>query len=75
VVASTDMNRVSIMMTRIHEQLEKVADFTTIGELTLSAEPVTLPDPADPLEKRVQEVANRVTEMARLALGPTQNSK
>jgi signal transduction histidine kinase len=74
VVASTDMNRVPIMMTRIREQLEKVADFNTIGELTLSAEPVTLPDPASPLEKQVQEVANRVTEMARFALGPTQNS-
>jgi signal transduction histidine kinase len=75
VVASTDMDRVPIMMTRIREQLEKVADFKAIGELTLSAEPVTLPDPADPLEKQVQEVANRVTEMARLALGPTQNSE
>jgi hypothetical protein len=62
------------MMTRIHEQLEKVADFKALGELTLSAEPVTLPDPADPLEKKVQEVANRVTEMAHVVLGPTQNS-
>ena len=74
VVASTDMDRVPIMMTRIREQLEKVADFKTIGELTLSAEPVSLPDPADLVEKKVQEVAARVTEMARLALGPAQNS-
>jgi len=75
VVASTDMDRVPIMMTRIREQLEKVADLKASGELTLSAEPVTLPGPADPLDKQVQEVANRVTEMARLALGPAENSK
>jgi signal transduction histidine kinase len=74
VVASTDMDRVPIMMTRIREQLEKVADVKTSGELTISAEPVILPDPANALEEQVQEVANRVTEMARLARGPTQNS-
>jgi hypothetical protein len=74
VVASTDMDRVPIMITRIREQLEKVADLKAAGELTLSAEPVTLPDPADPLEEQVQEVANQVTEMARFAQGATQNS-
>lgn len=75
VVASTDMDRVPIMTTRIREQLEKVADLKASGQLALSAAPVTLPDPADPLEKQVQQVANRITEMARLALGPTQNSE
>jgi signal transduction histidine kinase len=77
VVASTDMDRVHIMMTRIREQLEKVADLKANGELALSAAAVTLPDPESnaPLEKQVQEVANRVTKMARFALGPKQNSK
>ena len=75
VVASTDMDRVPIMMTRIREQLEKVADLKATGKLTLSAEPVTLPGPANPLEKQVQEVANRVTEMAHSALGSVQNSE
>jgi hypothetical protein len=64
-------------MTRIREQLEKVADLKANGELALSAAAVTLPDPESnaPLEKQVQEVANRVTKMARFALGPKQNSK
>lgn len=75
VVASTDMERVPIMMTRIREQLEKVADLKASGELALSAAAVTVPDPTRPLEEQVQEVATRVTEMARLALGPEQISK
>lgn len=75
VAASTDMDRVPIMMTRIREQLEKIPDLKANGELALSAAAVTLPDAADPLEKQVQEVAHRVTEMARLALGVKQNSQ
>jgi signal transduction histidine kinase len=75
VVASTGMDRVPIMMARIREQLEKIPDLKTNGKLALSAAAVTLPDPADPLEKQVQDVAHRVTEMARKALGVKQNSK
>jgi len=75
VVASTNMDRVQIMMTRIREQLEKIPDLKANGELALSAAAVTLPDPADPLEKQVQDIAHRVTEMARFALGVKQNSK
>jgi hypothetical protein len=65
VVASTDMERVSIMMTRIREQIDKVADLKASCELELSANPVTLPgaDCADPLEKQVPAVAECVTEM------------
>jgi signal transduction histidine kinase len=69
VVASTDMDRVSIMMTRIREQIDKVADLKASCELDLSANPVTLPgaDCADPLEKQVQAVAECVTEMVQRA--------
>jgi len=69
VVASTDMDRVSIMMTRIREQIDKVADLKASCELELSANPVTLPgaDCADPLEKQVQAVAECVTEMVQRA--------
>lgn len=76
VVASTDMARVPIMTTRIHEQLEKVADLNGNGELELSAAALTLPDSesGDPLEKQVQEVANSVTEAVRTAAVPAQNS-
>jgi signal transduction histidine kinase len=68
VVASTDMDRVSIQMTRIREQIENVAELKANCELHLSAEAVTLPGTGctDSLEKQVQEVADRVTEMARL---------
>jgi signal transduction histidine kinase len=68
VVASTDMDRVSIMMTRIREQIDKVDDLKANCELGLSAEPVTLPsaDCSDATEKQLQDVADRVTEMARL---------
>jgi hypothetical protein len=74
VVASTDMDRVSIMTTRIREQLEKVAGLQASGELMLSASAVTLPNPAEPLEKQVREVADRVTEMIQLAVAPPQTS-
>jgi hypothetical protein len=56
-------------MTRIREQIDKVADLKASCELELSADPVTLPgvDCADPLEQQVQSVAERVTEMVQLA--------
>jgi signal transduction histidine kinase len=76
VVASTDMDRVPIMMARIREQLGKLPDLKATGELEVSASAVTLPDlaSAPTLEEQVQDVANRVTEMARSALGAKQNS-
>ena len=67
VVASTDMNRADIMMTRIREQIENIAELKGNCDLQLSAHVVPLPDPSGvPLEQQVQEVADRVTEMARL---------
>jgi hypothetical protein len=95
VVASTDMERVQTMMTRIREQLEKVADVNTHVRLDLTAAAVTLPDPGgrdlgsengskhagnhagneDSLKGQVQEVANRVIEMARPAPAARRSSK
>jgi hypothetical protein len=73
VVASTDMDRVPIMTARIREQLEKIPGLTTHGELTLSASALKLPDRADPLEKQLREIAERVTEAICVAIEPTQN--
>jgi hypothetical protein len=69
VVASTDMDRVAVMMTRIREQIEKGVDLKAHGELELSVQPIALPGVGgiESLAQEVQEVADRVTEMARLA--------
>jgi len=89
------MERVQTMMTRIREQLEKVADVNTHVRLDLTAAAVTLPDPGgrdlgsengskhagnhagneDSLKGQVQEVANRVIEMARPAPAARRSSK
>ena len=73
VVASTDMDRVPIMTARIREQLVKIPGLTTHGALTLSASALKLPDRADPLEKQLREIAERVTEAICVAIEPTQN--
>jgi signal transduction histidine kinase len=70
VVASTDLERAEIMITRIREQLEKCGDLKTSGSLTVSATKISLPgQDSGSLEQQVQEVANSVTEMIRSALG------
>jgi signal transduction histidine kinase len=76
VVASTDLERANIMMTRIREQLWKVNDLNGTGELEVSASAVPLPDRAagHSLQEQVQEVAQAVTEMVRSVLGEKQNS-
>lgn len=76
VVASTDLERAEIMMKRIREQLEAGAGFNAAGLVKVSASAVPLPSRANgkPLEDLVQAVADRVTEMAILALGE-QSSK
>ncbi len=67
VVASTDLERVKIMITRIREQLEKTADFKSSAELTLSAEEISLSNlnRSDSLEKQVEEIAQQADSMAR----------
>jgi hypothetical protein len=76
VVASTDMDRVSIMMTRIREQIDKVGDLKAACDLSLTAEPVKLSGAActDPPERQVQAVAERVTEMVQRARPAQQDS-
>ncbi len=70
VVASTDLTRAEIMMTRIRSQLGKLAELKASAEIAVSASAIPLPDTAagQSLEQQVQEVADRVTEMARAQL-------
>jgi hypothetical protein len=70
VAASTDVERTAIMMNRIRGQVEAGTGFKVAAVLKVSASPVQLPSPEDdrPLEQRVQTVADRITESARLAL-------
>jgi hypothetical protein len=77
VVASTDLTRAEIMMTRIRGQLGNLAELSASGEFEISASAVPLPDPAaaPSLEQQVQEVADRVTEMVRSVVGPQLDSR
>jgi len=77
VVASTELERAEIMMTRIREQLEKVPELKATVELEVSALAVPLPDRAagHSLAEQVQEVAATVSEMAQTVLGSKQDSE
>jgi hypothetical protein len=76
VVASTDLTRAEIMMTRIRQQLGNLAELSASGQFEVSASKVLLPDPAAGLspEQQVREVAACVTEMAQTILVPQTNS-
>jgi signal transduction histidine kinase len=65
VVASTDMQHVEIMTTRIREQLERVEELKTRGTVSVTAQPVELSAEisAAALPEQVRAVADRVTEM------------
>ncbi len=71
VVASTDLERAEVMMARIREQLAKVPELKSTGELQLSAVAVPLPDRSagHSLEEQVREVSATVGEMVRTVLG------
>jgi phosphoserine phosphatase RsbU/P len=71
VVASTDLQRSAIMLKRIQEQLQKLEELKTSGTFELSVAEIPLPDACDGISSylQVQEVADRVTEMARDAVG------
>ena len=71
VVASTDMDRAPIMMTRIREQLAKCGENLQSGEwLRVSAQPIPLPrDGSETLQTLVQEVAGEVTDLVMRHLG------
>jgi hypothetical protein len=73
VVASTDLPRAEIMMARIREQLSNVRDLKTAGQLKVSATAIPLPDSlVGTLDQRIDAVANKVTEMTRLAMAAGQ---
>jgi hypothetical protein len=59
------MERSGIMTTRIREQLERIADLKTKGTLTITTTPVEIGsvDLSQSLERQVEAVAGRVTEM------------
>ncbi len=71
VVASTDMARVEIMLTRIREQLGSVPQLKNNGTLRVTARPVSLQGAveAKTLDLQVQRVADEVTELAMQELG------
>ncbi len=71
VVASTDLERAEIMMTRIREQLEASVGLRATSVLKVSATPVLLPSSEDgtPLEQLVQTVADRISETILLVPG------
>lgn len=69
VVASTDLERVPIMMARIRGQMEKLEDLKAQGTFEISAAEVPVGDLAGkPLEQQVQSVADRVTEISQAIL-------
>src|SRR5580704_425145 len=65
VVASTDLERAGIMMARIRGQLERNEELKACATLVISAVPLAFATPPaeTSLDKQVQAVANRVTEI------------
>ncbi len=65
VVASTDMEKVNIMLNRIRDQVGGLPKFKSSGTLSLTAEAIPGPPAADPrtLEQQVWGVADFVTEL------------
>jgi signal transduction histidine kinase len=75
VVASTDMQRVSIMMDRIREQVGALPQLKASGTLRVTAETIPGPSAADPrtLEQQVWGAADYVTEIIQQGLWSKQN--
>ena len=75
VVASTDMQRVSIMMDRIREQVGALPQLKASGTLRVTAETIPGPSAADPrtLEQQVWGAADYVTEIIQQGLWRKQN--
>jgi signal transduction histidine kinase len=81
VVASTDLVRAEIMMTRIRGQIEILPELKAGGEFEISASAIPLTGlpgmgsgEAKSLEAQVAAVADRITEMARTALAASAKS-
>jgi hypothetical protein len=74
VAASTDLERVEVMMKRVREQLSAVSGFEGVGVLQVSSTAVGLPSTRNskPLAELVQSVAEEITAMAMVALARNQ---
>jgi signal transduction histidine kinase len=70
VVASTDMQRSGIMSTRIREQLEKIADFSSKANLTITTTPIEIEPAAagETLSVQIDRVAEQITGMVLQAM-------
>jgi hypothetical protein len=70
------MEKVKIMMERIHSQVGALPRLKANGTLRVTAEPVPGPPAADPrtLEQQVWGVADYVSEMIQQDLGTKQHS-
>jgi hypothetical protein len=71
VVASTDMERVTIMIKRIREQLQKCApELEGEGRLQMAAQPIPLPRAgSDSVDVLLQQVAGEITDLTMRHLG------
>lgn len=74
VVASTDLVRAEIMMTRIREQMAKLDDLKECGEFKVSVSAIPYPEKNQPLQQQVHEIADWTSEMIRAALGAAANA-
>jgi signal transduction histidine kinase len=74
VAASTDLERVEVMMKRVREQLAAVSGFEGVGVLQVSSTAVRLPSTRNgkPLAELVQSVAEQITATAMVALARNQ---
>jgi two-component sensor histidine kinase len=79
VIASTDLQQGAIMAHRMREQLERNEGLTAKATLSISLMPVEfqMPESDAPLEKKVEALAARVTEMILhdMHANPTHSSK
>lgn len=75
IVASTDMQKVNIMMDRIREQLGRLPKLKASGTLLVTAEEISRPPAADPrtLEQQVWGVADYVTDIIQQDLRKAQS--
>lgn len=67
IVASTDAAGAEVLSKRIREQLENCVELKASTSFTVSAEALSLPAPQDgkPVTAMVEEIADRITEVAR----------
>lgn len=68
IVASTDMDRVPVMMNRMRCQIEKLEELKSCGEYKISATEIVVPELSGfSLEQQVEAVAERVSSMTQAA--------